>query len=144
MKHSPKKWIFLWSCLLTLGLASPSAHAALCKVGDSANVLWGGKWWPAKVIAVNEKGNSCKVHYKGYSNEWNEWVGPKRIRITSSKPQPKSDTSYYVGQPVKVLWGNKWWNARVLQVKDDKFYIHYDGYGKNWDEWVGHGRIRKR
>lgn len=122
----------------------PTAHAALCKVGDKASVLWGGKRWPATVIAVNKKGTKCKIHYKGYGRQWDEWVGDDRITILKSSSTSAKKGSYSVGQAVKAKWGKKWWNAHVLKVSGKRYYIHYDGYGKKWDEWVGLGRIKPR
>ena len=42
----------------------------------------------------------------------------------------------------EVLWNGTWYAAEVLETKDGKFSIHYTGYGDNWNEWVGHDRIR--
>lgn len=55
---------------------------------------------------------------------------------------PKKKPAYGVGSKVQVLWGAKWWPATVLQVKDDKYLIHYDGWGSSWDEWVTTDRMR--
>jgi len=46
--------------------------------GSSVSVKWKSKWWPAKVIGVRK--NAWKIHYNGYDNSWNEWVGPSRIK----------------------------------------------------------------
>lgn len=132
--------------LFAFTLAPQSAEAALCKVGDQLQVHWGSKWWPARVTAVNAAGNKCKIHYKGYEHKWDEWVGADRIRTASSGGSKASASSraYYVGKRVKVLWNGKWWNAKVLRVKNNKYYIKYDGYGSKWNEWVGNSRIRSR
>jgi hypothetical protein len=47
-----------------------------------------------------------------------------------------------VGDNVQVLWNGSWYGAAVKEVKDGKWLIHYDGYGAEWDEWVGQDRIR--
>jgi hypothetical protein len=46
--------------------------------GDAVQVNWKGKWWPAHVIA--SKKGQWKIHYDGYDNSWDEWVGPARIK----------------------------------------------------------------
>ncbi|MDX1386875.1 MAG: agenet domain-containing protein [bacterium] len=131
--------------LTSLFFLSPSAQAALCKVGDHAQVLWGGKWWSARVIAVNNAGNKCKIHYKGYGSKWDEWVGANRIRISGkSTPSGSAPGTYAAGQRVKILWGSKWWNGRILKKKGNKYYISYDGYSSKWNEWVGKSRLRPR
>lgn len=48
------------------------------KAGDVVTVEWHGRWWPATVIEV--KPNSWKIHYDGYADSWDEWVGPERIK----------------------------------------------------------------
>lgn len=49
-----------------------------------------------------------------------------------------------VGDSAKVLWKGTWYPARVTKVNEDqtKCFIHYDGYGTEWDEWVMEGRIQ--
>jgi hypothetical protein len=49
-----------------------------------------------------------------------------------------------VGDRADVLWKGKWYSASVTRVNDtqSRCYIHYTGYGSNWDEWVGQDRIR--
>ncbi|MEO5358158.1 MAG: hypothetical protein H7844_12800 [Nitrospirae bacterium YQR-1] len=46
------------------------------------------------------------------------------------------------GDKVEVSWKGSWYPATVLKTKGDLTYIHYDGYSKSWDEWVGLDRIR--
>ncbi len=46
------------------------------------------------------------------------------------------------GDKAEVLWKGTWYAASVLKAKGDQCFIHYDGYGSSWDEWVGPGRIR--
>jgi hypothetical protein len=47
-----------------------------------------------------------------------------------------------VGDRVQVLWGNRWWQAEIVRVKDGKYLIHYAGWDASNDEWVGRERIR--
>lgn len=41
-----------------------------------------------------------------------------------------------------MLWGNRWWSAEILKSKNGKSFIHYTGYGDEWNEWVGPDRMR--
>lgn len=122
-----------------VGLAS-SVYAD-CKVGDKADVLWKGKWYPATVKQV--KGSECFIHYDGYGKSWDEWVGPNRIRIKGERPVAKN-FKFGVGDPVEVNWKGSWYPAHVISVGKNKWKIHYDGYSNSWDEWVTARRIRKR
>jgi hypothetical protein len=51
---------------------------------------------------------------------------------------------FFVGQAVRVEWGGRWWEAKVLKAENGRYYISYSGYSSNWDEWVGPARIRRR
>lgn len=67
---------------ISMMIASASSFAApVCSVGESASVLWKGKWYAAHVSRVNETQTKCFVHYDGYGNDWDEWVGAERIKI---------------------------------------------------------------
>jgi hypothetical protein len=125
------------ACVVWMGDAS----AKTCSVGDKAQVLWKGKWYPAQVMQV--KGSQCYIHYDGYSNSWDEWVGPSRIKITGTKTVSTGASIYPPGTSVQVKWKGKWYPARVKKAGNNSWYIHYDGYSNSWDEWVGPSRIRK-
>ena len=45
-------------------------------------------------------------------------------------------------QKVEVEWNGKWYKATVLEVKNNSYKIHYDGYASSWDETVTASRIR--
>jgi RNA binding chromodomain-containing protein len=128
--------------LLLLPLPALALGNGVCVPGDKAQVLWHGTWYPATVLKA--QGTHCYIHYEGYGNNWDEWVGPGRIQVVSSGPRPPliGVARFQPGDPVQVLWGSKWWPAHVLRVKGYQLYIHYDGYGNNWDEWVGPERYR--
>jgi len=55
-----------------------SMSASEFNAGDSVKVKWKGKWYPAKVLKVNN--DKYYIHYNGYESSWDEWVGPKRIK----------------------------------------------------------------
>lgn len=122
-----------------LGVATPAA-ASLCSVGDRADVLWKGKWYPASVLSVNRDGTKCFIRYTGYGSNWDEWVGGDRYRGIYRS----SRAGFSPGDSVDVRWKGRWYAASVLRTDGDKYYIHYDGYASSWDEWVGPHRIRAR
>jgi hypothetical protein len=49
-----------------------------------------------------------------------------------------------VGERVEVEWQGSWWPATVLEVHAERYLVHYDGYGSEWDELVGEERVRDR
>lgn len=45
------------------------------------------------------------------------------------------------GDKALVLHEEKWWEAKVKQVKGDKYLIQYLGWSTPVEEWVGKDRI---
>lgn len=134
------KWISGMSVLCASFLLAAAAQAApVCAVGESANVLWKGKWYPATVTKVNEDQSRCYIHYSGYDNSWDEWVGGDRYKKSGG-----AAAGFKVGDAVSVKWKGSWYAASVMQVGDSKYKIHYDQYDNSWDEWVGPDRIKAR
>ncbi len=101
-----------------------------------AEVLWGGSWWPAEVVA--RRGALTKIHYTGWGPEWDEWVTAARLRFVkpSAVPAPRA------GQPVEVEWRGSWWPAEVIEHRAGLTKIHYTGWGAEWDEWIEAPRLR--
>lgn len=120
-------------------ILAPATHAAVCDVGDSASVTWKGSEYPAKVLKVNKEKTRCYIKYDGYGDNWNEWVGEDRIKVTGTSEE---SAAFNTGDPVQVKWKGSWYPASVIAVKGGKYKIHYDGYDNSWDEWVGNDRIK--
>jgi hypothetical protein len=53
-----------------------------------------------------------------------------------------AQNKYVKNQKVEVEWKGKWYKATVLEVKDNGYRIHYEGYASSWDETVPATRIR--
>lgn len=111
------------SIALTMLLTATVAEAQLCTVGRNTQVLWKGDWYPATVTQAEPA--RCFITYKGYGKEYDEWVGPDRLKI-------------------KVLWKGEWYNARVIKVNADSYRVTYEGYSKDDDENVPLSRIQIR
>lgn len=66
--------------------------------------------------------------------------------VTVSAAIAASATTYTKGQKVQVEWKGKWYASTILEVGTDanagKYKIHYDGWGSEWDEWVGPSRMK--
>jgi len=110
------------------------ASAFAYKVNDKVKVEWKGALYPATILKIDN--NKYLIHYDDYASSWDEWVTENRIK-SSTAPE------YNVGDSVRVNWKGSWYPATVLKVNNNKYLIHYNGYGSNWDEWVGSGRIKK-
>jgi hypothetical protein len=48
---------------------------------------------------------------------------------------------YPAGTALKVFWGGKIWDAKVLRTEGDFHFITYPGWPSYWDEWVLSDRI---
>lgn len=64
----------------------------------------------------------------------------QRVRENMQRRQ----AAFQRGSQVRVEWQGEWWDATVLEVRGGYYYITYDGYESNWDEWVGPSRISRR
>ena len=115
-------------------IAQPSKQRTP-RQGERIEVEWKGKWYRSHVL--ESMGNQCKVHYLGYDDSWDEWVGPDRVR-------PYHPKSFAEGESVEVLWAkdNKWYPAKILRNWYGLAFVHYDGYTSEWDDWVSNDAIR--
>ncbi|MFA7268122.1 MAG: caspase family protein [Sterolibacterium sp.] len=76
-------------------------------------------------------------------------IAKNRIKALASANMPAGAADAPVlkfsrGDSVDVEWHGSWWPARVLEVRNGKYKIHYDNYGNEWDEFVDQTRIRVR
>lgn len=96
-----------------------------------------GKWYASEVIDAKPDGSSYRVHYAGWDDKWNEWLDVKRLR-------PIVKGKLNVGQHYEVQWQKKWYPATITRTVEDYFYfVHYDGYNGEDDEWITAERARE-
>ncbi|XP_022751244.1 protein MRG1 isoform X2 [Durio zibethinus] len=67
---------------------------------------------------------------------------------TSSEDTPPSNSNHFSeGERVLAYHGPRIYEAKVqkaeLRIKEWKYFVHYLGWNKNWDEWVGADRLMK-
>jgi len=105
-------------------------------LGRHVEVEWEETWYPAQIIAI--RGAESLVHYVDFEASWDEWVGPERIRNPRFKKIPR-------GAHVKVWWSQdeNWYRGTVLASQFGLHKIHYDGYSREWDEWVPSSSVEK-
>lgn len=116
----------------TLAEAEPLANPQIgtrLRARDEA-----GDWYAARV--VDAKGGQFKIHFIGYGDHEDAWVGAAETR-------PIRPKQFAVGAKVEVLWKKAWYPATILKVKGGAHYIHYTGYDVSWNEWVSSKRIRE-
>ena len=107
------------------------------RIGQRVEVECKGRWYRAKIIDVDS--DQVEVHYAGFGNSWNEWVGPERLR-------PYQPAQFAEGDQVEVQWkrDKKWYPGTVRKAWYGLHLIHYDDYEASSDEWVGPGSVRLR
>jgi hypothetical protein len=66
----------------------------------------------------------------------------KIAKSPEPKPAKEAKAELVAGAKVEVLWGGRWYPAKVLKVESEKYYIHYEGWDSSWDEWVKPERVR--
>lgn len=147
-----------------LGLAAWAAlTAAGCKrqytVGDHVYVEWEGNDYPAVIIAATSP-TKYKVHYDGYDSAWDEVVPRDRIKgliegsarhpeppakVRAKALQAAQSNRYKINDRVRVEWHGQLYMATISGiVGTERYRVHYDGYGPEWDETVDISRIQPR
>ena len=60
--------------------------------------------------------------------------------IRMSQSEPEIETKFLEGEKILCFHGPLIYEAKIqkVEVKDGqtKYFIHYMGWNKNWDEWV--------
>lgn len=102
-------------------------------LGQYKMAQWEGKDY--KVRIVDQQGNSCKIHYLGWGEEWDE-----RREYSELKDVPFK--TYDINAKVHVEWNKTWYPAVILKREGFFHYIKYEGYDDGWNEWVTSGRIK--
>lgn len=128
-------------------------------VGDKVLVEWEGNIYPA-VIRESPGPAKFKVHYDGYDEMWDEVISRDKIKglvegtVVQPEPPPKvrakaiqaAQTNVYkIGDRVRVEWHGQMYPALISGiVGQERYRIHYEGYGNEWDEIVGLSRIQPK
>jgi hypothetical protein len=157
------KCALAWLALCVVLIGCRRAH----QVGDHVMVDWRGGDYPAVIVAI-EGPSRFRVHYDGYSDDWNEVVPGTRVhgrippsavpaQATTAKVRPRPGPSassapsaspavgFRVGERVRVEWHGAIYSATILaEVGPDNYRVHYEGHGAEWDENVGLNRIQRR
>lgn len=115
-------------------IIGPAVVASKPRIGERVEAMSIQDWY--KGIIVDSKPGQQKIHYYGFESSDDEWVPDSKLRI----PKP---TQFAKDTKVEVYWLKKWWPATVMDARGGSHYITYDGFGKEWDEWVASKRIRK-
>jgi hypothetical protein len=138
MKH-----LFLFTLLFSLFSFTSMAQ----KVGDKGQVESSGMWYDATILKVNSAEGLFFIHYDGWADSWDEWVGKDRMRnFAKEAPAPAkpaaTEKKWKVGDRVMVEYGMIPEPATVIEVGEEHYHIQYDKkvFGT---KWVKEGQIKK-
>lgn len=110
------------------------------RIGKYVKVTVDGKAYPARIIDITS--SQVKVHYIGYDKVEDGWVSFSQIKFAKFLNEDSLDQqSYKVGEKVMVEWKGNWYKATIKELKPSSYFIHYQGFGDEWDEWVSPNRI---
>ena len=133
---------------ITTPAADPTAAVPTFGAGDlppgtHVQVARAGQWFPATIVQPLGEGRFM-VHYDNYGNEFNEVVGPDRLKTGAAGAMAGPARDYKPGEKVLVTYQGRLLLADVaVQVGADAWKIHYDGWGPEASETVGPDRVRR-
>lgn len=150
----------VYAIILIVLLALPAAG---CKrrygVGDQVLVEWEGGVYPAVILEMSGP-TKYKVHYEGYDEIWDEVIPRTRIKgpvegtvvppeppakVRAKALQAAQTNMYKIGDRVRAEWHGTLYPAVITGiVGQERYRIHYEGYGPEWDETVSLPRIQPR
>lgn len=59
------------------------------------------------------------------------------ISTKTITPFDFTKSKYEIGQWVDVKDTiDQWLEAQIIQVRNNQVYVHYNGWGTRWDEWI--------
>lgn len=156
MRFSPRVLaLFVATWLSSAGLV---ACQRTYRVGDEVMVDWEGKEYPATILTAEPA--KFKIHYEGYDETWDEVVPKSRVKgfrkgsevrpeapakVRAKALEAAQTNTYRVGDSVRVEWSGRFYNAQIIEVVGkERYRVHYEGYGPEWDENVGLARIQPK
>ena len=73
--------------LVAAALAGGAAQAqGVCRPGAQVEVMWRGTWYPGTVKRIADAAGACPIGYDGFGANWDESVGPERLRARAAAP----------------------------------------------------------
>ena len=129
---------FVFAKAKELGPAAPLPNWAREKdfrPGDYLRVreITDGQWFCGRLLPGGT-GEKVAVRFYEYNKNRDILVGQDQVEMYGEKTYPK-------GSDIRVIWGKKEWDAKVLEVENGFHWITYPGWEDYWNEWVMDDRI---
>eukprot|EP01060_Flectonema_neradi_P017548 TRINITY_DN24414_c0_g1_i1.p1 TRINITY_DN24414_c0_g1~~TRINITY_DN24414_c0_g1_i1.p1 ORF type:complete len:620 (+),score=149.11 TRINITY_DN24414_c0_g1_i1:47-1906(+) len=103
-------------------------------------------WRFCTIIDRDEATNRVRVHYDGYSNQFDEWIPRDSERLAKAGSDKSVVEQPQIGAKVVILSKRKriWRQCTVVECNDNQMRVHYDGYNDEFDEWLDRSSDRIR
>ena len=106
------------------------------EVGKEMTVLYRGRYeykykeYKCKVVEVKQCEVKVQVRWSA------EWIGEIWVRRDTMDVWLLTPGKAEVGKEVTVLYGDKEYKCKVVEVKQGMVKVHYVGYNAGYDEWL--------
>ncbi len=126
-------------------------NAQTIKVGSKVDIpAVDGKTYKGTVKEIIHTAH--KVEYDGFDGQY-AWLTADQFRLAGSSQADKTNTlstgaytknqSWTVGDKAEFLKSNKWENGSIVEIKDNKYKMRFDGWSDYWDTWVTENELRQ-
>lgn len=102
-------------------------------INEYVYIPFDDKWITCKINNID--GDMYEVEYYKYSDKYIGTINKKMMRKIQFPDYSKYEN-------VSVLWKEKYYPAKILKSDNDFYYVKYDGFGDEWNEWIMYDRIR--
>jgi hypothetical protein len=109
------------------------------RIGERVYIDYDGENYLGFITSVNSE-NQFNIRYYSYTNNETDWVEMKDMKPYTCSQNFSNNTKVKVYSTID----EKWLPAEVKKKFYCLHYIHYEGYGTQWDEWVPTDRIKAR
>lgn len=117
---------------LSVGIP-PKTHP---RIGERVSVNYDGQDYTGFVAEA--RAGEFNIRFYSYTNHETDWVAQQRAKPLRFAKYPNGSSVEVYSAPYKA-----WYPAKVLRTSACLHFIHYEGYGNEWDEWVPPARIRQ-
>ncbi len=145
-------------CIVKFGVAQE------IKVGSKVEVTaTDGKVYKGTVKQIIHTAH--QIHYDGYEDKYDVWMTKDQFRLVSGSATPttapatttfptnnsstpttnastQNTVGWQVGSKVEAFSSKKWSPGSIVEIKDGKYKIRWDGWGEGWDQWVTSAELR--
>lgn len=116
--------------------ALATAHEAGGRIGERVEVGQDGTFYAGRII--DEREGAFLIRYVGYFSQDDEWVDADALRPIGTPDRLP------VRSLVEIRWRSDWYPGKILDDDGSSYFVSYDGYGADWNEWAEPNRVRPR